>query len=119
LETAHSTVQQQQQQLQQMEAESQQAKQAANAGSEPGAEPAASTISQVNACINNLRMIEAAKQAWALENNKTAGAAPTVQDLMPYFADGVVPVCPAGGIYTINLVGVPPTCSIPGHELPQ
>jgi len=119
LETARGTVQQQQQQLQQIEAESQQAGQPGNPVPEPGAEPAASAIAQLNACINNLRQIDAAKQEWALDNGKTAVAVPTVQDLMPYFADGVAPACPAGGIYTINPVGVPPVCSVPGHVLPQ
>jgi hypothetical protein len=42
-----------------------------------------------NACINNLRQIDAAKQEWALENDKTADAIPTEQDLLPYFKDGV------------------------------
>src|SRR5438132_215718 len=31
----------------------------------------ARTTSAMNACINNLRQIDAAKQQWALENNKT------------------------------------------------
>lgn len=30
----------------------------------------ARTIRATNACINNLRQIDAAKQQWALENNK-------------------------------------------------
>jgi chromosome segregation ATPase len=119
LEAAHGTVQQQQQQLQQMEEEGQQAGATASPATESAAEPASAAMAQLNACINNLRQIDAAKQQWALENNKTAAAMPTVQDLMPYFVDGVAPVCPAGGIYTINAVGVLPTCSIPGHGLPQ
>jgi septal ring factor EnvC (AmiA/AmiB activator) len=118
LQTAHNAVQQQQQQLQQMQAENQEA-QPANPVSEPATESPASAVNPLNACINNLREIDAAKQQWALENNKTAGAVPTAQDLLPYLADGLFPVCPSGGIYTINAVNVPPTCSIPGHVLPQ
>jgi hypothetical protein len=72
--------------------------------------------SQRNACINNLRQLDAAKQEWALENNKTNGDTPTRQDLLPYLRRW--PVCPAGGTYSINPIGEPPTCSVPGHKLP-
>ena len=116
LETAHSTVQQQQQQLQQIQAESQTP---ATGGGDASMEPTAAAVNQANACINNLRQIDAAKEQWALENNKGANALPTAQDLMPYFTDGIFPVCPSGGTYTINAVGLPPTCSVPGHALPQ
>jgi hypothetical protein len=78
-----------------------------------------SPAAQLNACINNLRQIDAAKQQWALENDKTAYAVPSAQDLLPYLSNLVFPVCPSGGTYTINAVGVPPTCSVPGHVLPQ
>jgi septal ring factor EnvC (AmiA/AmiB activator) len=75
-------------------------------------------ISARNVCINNLRQIDAAKNQWALENNKTADAIPAAQDLLPYLKDGIFPVCPSGGTYTIGAVGVPPTCSVFGHALP-
>jgi hypothetical protein len=75
--------------------------------------------SQMNACINNLRQIDIAKNEWALENGKKPGDVPTAQDLKPYFKNGVFPACPVGGTYTIGAVGNAPTCSIPGHELPQ
>ena len=115
LEAAHSAVQQQQQQLQQIQVESQQPAPAP----EPPTEQVPTAVAQMNACINNLREIDAAKQQWALENEKTAGAIPTAQDLLPYLPDNLFPVCPAGGVYSINAAGVPPTCSIPGHVLPQ
>jgi hypothetical protein len=73
--------------------------------------------SQRNACINNLRRIDAAKQEWALEKNKTNGDIPTKEDLMPYI--GRWPVCPSGGTYSINPIGEPPTCSFSGHKLPE
>jgi len=72
--------------------------------------------SQRNACINNLRQLDAAKNEWALEKGKKTGDVPTMDDLKPYLVR--VPHCPAGGTYSINAVGQPPTCSIPGHELP-
>jgi hypothetical protein len=73
---------------------------------------------QTNACINNLRQIDAAKQEWALENGKKGDAVPTESDLTPYFKNHQMPHCVAGGIYTIGAVTNPPTCSIPGHKLP-
>ena len=75
--------------------------------------------SQQNACINNLRQIEAAKEQWALEAGKPEDAVPTVNDLTPYFTNHRMPQCPAGGIYTIGAVTNPPTCSIPNHRLLQ
>jgi competence protein ComGC len=77
---------------------------------------------QMNACINNLRMIDAAKQEWALENNKQSTDTPTQADLTrlknsQYFKNGQFPTCPAGGTYTIGPVGEAPTGSIPKHQL--
>ena len=103
------------QQQQQMQVEDQ----PASAAPEPSAEQTPAAAAQMNACINNLRQIDAAKQQWALENNKTDNDIPTALELLPYLRDAVFPVCPSGGIYSINAVGVPPTCSLPGHALPQ
>jgi hypothetical protein len=71
------------------------------------------------ACINNLRVIDAAKQQWALERQKPRGALLTAADLSPYVKSNALPVCPAGGIYTLNPVGLAPICNIPGHALPR
>lgn len=81
----------------------------------------AKAAAQRNACINNLRQIDAAKNQWALENGKKAGDTVTEADIKPYIkldANGNLPKCPSGGKYTIGKVGENPTCSIPGHELP-
>jgi hypothetical protein len=81
----------------------------------------ARTTAQQNACVNNLRLFDAAKQQWALENRKQNTDTPTMKDLQPYLGRGAnleLPVCPAGGVYTIGSVGEKPTCSIPGHVLP-
>jgi len=76
-------------------------------------------VAQMNACINNLRQIDAAKQTWALENKSATNNTPTVQELTGYLkTDPGVFRCPAGGTYTINKVGEPPTCSIQKHQLP-
>ncbi len=71
-----------------------------------------------NACINNLRQLDGAKQQWALENRKTAADLPTEADLARYLKNGI-PKCPGGGVYTIGTVEVVPTCSIRGHQLGQ
>jgi len=74
---------------------------------------------QVNACLNNLRQIDGAKQQWALANGKPTGSPVNPADILPYLRGNAMPACPAGGIYTINMVGMPPTCSVPGHMLPK
>jgi len=112
LATLGETAQQQQERLQQWEAAGQQARAAVQ-------QSQSQSVIERNACIANLKLIDAAKLQWALENNKAEDATPTAQDLLPYFKDGVIPVCPSGGTYTINAVGQAPTCSIPGHALSQ
>lgn len=85
--------------------------------------------SQANACINNMRQIDAACQQIAFAKGLAAGATinyPT--DLTPYIKlnlNGNIPPCPAGGTYALNPVGTIPsvTCSLantvtPGHLLP-
>jgi prepilin-type N-terminal cleavage/methylation domain-containing protein len=72
---------------------------------------------QTNACINNLRIIDAAKQQWALEKGQQSSATPTDTDIEPYLgrAGTVMPLCPlsqnAGGpAYNIYAVSMAPTC---------
>ena len=77
-------------------------------------------MSQQNACINNLRQLDAAKNQWALENNKKADDVPTEADLKPFIRliNGELPRCPQGGHYTLGPVSEAPKCSQPGHVLP-
>jgi hypothetical protein len=68
------------------------------------------------ACVSNLRTIDGAKATWALENKKAEGEMPTDADLFGaarYIREK--PVCPEGGIYSLNPVGTNPTCTKPGH----
>jgi prepilin-type N-terminal cleavage/methylation domain-containing protein len=76
--------------------------------------------SQTNACINNLRQIDAAEQQWALEFGKTTGDACTAADIQGYLGrsgTGVDVHCPlvAAGAslagYTVNAVGTSPQCA--------
>jgi prepilin-type N-terminal cleavage/methylation domain-containing protein len=87
----------------------------------------ARATSQANACINNLRQIDAAANQFALEQKKKTNdpiSYPT--DLSPYIklnSANSIPGCPAGGSYVEATVGVSPTCSLaatvtPSHILP-
>ena len=71
-----------------------------------------------NICVNNLREIQAAKEQWAVQYNKSPGDVPTAADLKPFLKNGVFPICLSGGTYTIGAVSNAPTCSIAGHQLP-
>ena len=85
---------------------------------------------QTNTCINNLRLIDATKQQWALEFRKVGSDEPTITELAPYLVRGVngrLPACPSAAgntnfdsSYTINAVSNPPVCVIASetHKLP-
>lgn len=74
---------------------------------------------QAEQCLNNLRMIDGAKQQWALEYKKAAGSIPTATDIAPYLPNNTLPTCPGGGTYSINALNLLPTCTIAGHVLPR
>ncbi len=87
----------------------------------------ARATSQANACINNLRQIDAAANEFALEAKLTTGATINFpNDLTPYIkmnSSSSIPACPAGGTYADAAVGNIPTCSLgtsvtPSHVLP-
>jgi prepilin-type N-terminal cleavage/methylation domain-containing protein len=81
----------------------------------------ARTTSQTNACINNLRQLDAGIQQWALENNKSGSAAVTLANIQPYLGRGTagqLPTCPAGGTYAVTDVQTKPTCTTSNHVLP-
>ena len=74
---------------------------------------------QLNACINNLRQIDGAIQQWAQQNNRNPGSPVTMADIAPFLKSREAMTCPGGGVYGLITVGVPPTCSVPGHVLPR
>src|SRR5271154_3600704 len=89
----------------------------------------ARTTSQQNACINNLRLVDAAKQQWALEQRKQTTDSAAGTDLQPYLgrgSNGELPTCPVdpgnsfATSYTVNIVATSPQCSIlpATHVLP-
>ncbi|MFO1500556.1 MAG: type II secretion system protein [Verrucomicrobiota bacterium] len=81
----------------------------------------ARTTSQKNACINNLRQIDGAKQQYALENSKTDTDSTDSTAITPYLGRGsggsvATVYCPLDNTknidasYTIGTVGTAPTC---------
>ena len=79
----------------------------------------ARNTAQKNACINNLRQIDGAKQQWALEMKKSDTDDPQSSGVAPYIKNGF-PTCPSGGDYTTHAVDTDPTCSAASgdHILP-
>ena len=83
----------------------------------------ARTKSQQNACINNLRQVDGAKQQWALETKQASTATPNAGDITPYLGRGSggsvdSVICPADSTatfatsYTINDLATAPACQI-------
>jgi prepilin-type N-terminal cleavage/methylation domain-containing protein len=85
----------------------------------------ARATSQANACINNLRQLDAAAQQWSLETGQSSTAMATIALVSPYIkmnSGGSIPPCPANGTYTDPWsVTSNPTCSLstatPAHAL--
>jgi prepilin-type N-terminal cleavage/methylation domain-containing protein len=73
----------------------------------------ASSVSQKNACINNLYQIRAAIGQWTIETRAQAGATVQYSDICAYLRNTVA--CPAGGTsfsdsYTITDNQTQPVC---------
>src|ERR1700675_4258267 len=78
----------------------------------------ARNTTQKNACINNLRQLDGAKQQWALENKQSDTASPSTADVQVNVKKNNYPTCPAGGTYTLGAVSTDPLCNKAGHVLP-
>ena len=82
----------------------------------------ARTTSQKNACINNLRQVESAKEQWALENGKDSSDTPTEANLSAYIKGGTggsldnKVFCPLDSTkvfatsYTVSAIGTDALC---------
>jgi prepilin-type N-terminal cleavage/methylation domain-containing protein len=73
---------------------------------------------QTQACIANLSKLDASKEIWGLEHGKTTGGIAAVDDIVGselYLR--TMPVCPAGGNYSLMPIGTKPTCDMPDHVL--
>src|SRR5436853_7178445 len=69
-------------------------------------------------CIENLHMINTAKEQFAMANGIAEGGTMTQGNLIPYLHDSQFPTCPSGGVYDIGTVGETPSCSIVGGNYP-
>jgi len=72
----------------------------------------ARTTAQTNACINNLRQIDGAKEQWALETKKSSGSAAVDTEIYAYIKGQAAPKCPANGTYVPQPVDTNPTCTV-------
>jgi len=73
----------------------------------------ANSVSQKNACINNLYQIRSAIHQWALETKAPDGSPVQFTDIRAYLRN--IMVCPAGGTsfsdsYTITDTATQPVC---------
>ena len=86
----------------------------------------ARATSQANACINNLRQMDAGAQQYALENGLKSSDSVQLTSVAAYIklnSAGSIPPCPAGGTYSASWgVTNSPTCTLstetPAHKLP-
>ena len=78
-------------------------------------------VAQANQCINHLRLIDGAKQQWALENKKSSTDTTTTEELRSYLIRGnamQLPTCPLDkknsfeSSYDLGAVGSNPSCKI-------
>lgn len=71
-------------------------------------------VAQTDTCLNNLRIIDAAKNQWAMENGQTTGDACNSGEIQPYLghaATSAFPTCPVNSAtYIINNIGINPVC---------
>ena len=71
--------------------------------------------SQTNACINNLRQMEYAKEQWALQTGQVQGTTADTTACITYLK--TTPICPAGGTYSWTSIGTNVTCTVSNHTL--
>jgi prepilin-type N-terminal cleavage/methylation domain-containing protein len=73
--------------------------------------------SRKSSCIANLKQMDAGKEQYAMDAKLDTGATVTWANLTPTYMKSQ-PTCPAGGTYTVAVVGTNPSCSVAGHVLP-
>ncbi len=81
-------------------------------------------VSQKNTCILNLKEMDGAKEQCAMERRSAPGedisgyiiGNPSPTKPLQFYLKSM-PICPSGGTYSFDVVGVNPSCSISGHVL--
>jgi prepilin-type N-terminal cleavage/methylation domain-containing protein len=76
-----------------------------------------STTSRRTACIENLRLIDQAKEQLAMSKGFPNGTQVAWSDVVPRYIN-FFPICPPGGSYRLNSIGSDPSCSLAqiGHK---
>ena len=81
--------------------------------------------SQAKACVNNLRIMDSAKEQAAMAyrwatNAPIDSVAAKITNCLEYVKGNTLPTCPGGGTYTWGNIDVLPTCSKGSpHALPS
>ena len=73
--------------------------------------------SRRSSCIANLKQIDSGKEQYAMDERLDSGATVTWANLTPTYMKSQ-PTCPAGGTYTIAVIGTNPSCTTATHALP-
>lgn len=73
--------------------------------------------SRRTACLENLRLIDQAKDQLAMANRLKQGDPANWTEVVPKYLK-TNPRCPTGGTYSLNSIGSDPTCSLAviGHH---
>ena len=83
----------------------------------------ARTESMAKACINNLRLMDAAKEQAALEHGwaqaqAIATGSTEETNVLQYLKGNALSACPANGTYTWGAIGTDPDCDVTNHDMP-
>jgi len=72
-----------------------------------------------NKCVNNLRLIQAAKDQYAIENPVPDTTVPDTAAIQIYLKNDTMPGEPTGSSYSINAINTNATCNsgLTGHAL--
>ncbi|MDP8248159.1 MAG: prepilin-type N-terminal cleavage/methylation domain-containing protein [Candidatus Tritonobacter lacicola] len=72
-----------------------------------------------NQCVNNLRLIQSAKDQYSFENAITSTVIPAEADIEVYLKNSVIPSEPTGSSYSINAINTNAMCNsgLKGHTL--
>jgi len=68
--------------------------------------------SQQNACIGNLRTIDAGKEQTSRAFHLTDGDSVSTTSVNQYMYGSMTPRCPSGGTYSYSRIGEDPECTI-------
>ena len=68
-------------------------------------------------CVKNLRELDKAMRLWQLDKAMPQTSPVTIEEILPYLADDVLPNCPSEGQYIVTGLTNPPACTILGHSL--